>query len=211
MWPYSDTRLTGGPHGMPPERVRRVQRDRMLKAMTEVVARDGYAETTVRKLLAQAGLSRRTYYDLWEDKEDCYLDAYGEIAAQLTAHAAAGFEQGGSPRERVRLAVEAIAAFCIEEPDAACACLVEGLAAGQAARVKRGELIEAIAATIAPALAELRPDGPSPELTARATVGGILELLYGPLARRDVTALRRLAEEIGELPILLPMGASTAR
>lgn len=192
---------------MPPERVREVQRDRMLKAMTEVVAREGYAETTVRKLLAQAGLSRRTYYDLWEDKEDCYLDAYGEIAEELRARATAGVERGDTPRDRVRLAVEALAAFCIDEPDAACACIVEGLAAGQAARAKRAELIEGIAATIAPALAELRPEGPNPELTARATVGGILELLYGPLARRDVAALRRLAEEIGELPILLPMPA----
>lgn len=195
---------------MPPERVREVQRDRMLKAMTEVVARDGYADTTVRKLLAQAGLSRRTYYDLWEDKEDCYLDAFGEIAGELTARAAAGYERGDSPRDRVRFAVEEIAGFCIDERDAACACIVEGLAAGQAARAKRAELIEAIAATIAPALAELRPDGPNPELTARATVGGILELLYGPLARGDVAALRHLAEEIGELPILLPMRAPTA-
>jgi AcrR family transcriptional regulator len=195
---------------MPPERVREVQRDRMLKAMTEVVAHEGYAETTVRKLLAQAKLSRRTYYDLWEDKKDCYLDAYGEIADELTTRAAAGFERGDTPRDRVRFAIEEIAGFCIEEPDAACACIVEGLAAGAAARAKRSELIEAIAATIAPALAELRPDGPSPELTARATVGGILELLYGPLARRDVTALRRLAEEIGELPILLPMGSPAA-
>ena len=43
MWPNADFRLTGGPHGMSPERVREIQRERMLKAMTEVVARDGYA------------------------------------------------------------------------------------------------------------------------------------------------------------------------
>lgn len=191
---------------MPPTRVREIQRERMLKAMTEVVAREGYAETTVRKLLAQAGLSRRTYYDLWVDKEDCYLDAYGVIADELTARATAGVERGESPRDRVRLAVEALAEFCVEQPDAGCTCIVEGLAAGQAARAKRTELIEAIAATIAPALAELRPDAPNPALTARATVGGILELLYGPLARHDVKALRDLAAQIGELPILLPIG-----
>jgi AcrR family transcriptional regulator len=206
MWPHADVKLTGGPHGMPPQRVREIQRDRMLKAMTEVVAREGYADTTVRKLLAQAGLSRRTYYDLWVDKEDCYLEAYGEVADRLAARAEDGFERGATPRERVRLAVEGLADFCLEQPDSACACIVEGLAAGQAARLKRGELIERIGATIAPALAELRPDAPNPELTARATVGGIFELLYGPLARRDPKALRALADQIGELPILLPMG-----
>jgi len=206
MWPQADTKLTGGPHGMAPGRVREIQRERMLRAMTEVVAREGYAETTVRKLLAQAGLSRRTYYDLWVDKEDCYLDAYGVIADQLATRAAAEFERGDTPRSRVRFAVEAIAGFGVEQPDAACACIVEGLAAGQAARAKRAELIDRVATTIAPALAELRPDAPNPALTARATVGGIFELLYGPLARRDVKALRDLAEQIGELPILLPIG-----
>lgn len=205
MWPAADVKLTGGPHGMPPQRVRDIQRERMLKALTEVVAREGYAEATVRKLLAQAGLSRRTYYDLWVDKEDCYLDAYGEIADQLADRAAAAFAQGATPHERVRLAVEALASFCIEQPDAACACIVEGIAAGQAARAKRAELIERIAAMIEPALAELRPDAPNTALAARATVGGIFELLYGPLARRDVEQLRSLAEQIGELPLLLPV------
>lgn len=190
---------------MAPQRVREVQRERMLRAITEVVAREGYADTTVRKLLAQAGLSRRTYYDLWADKEDCYLDAYDEIADRLAERAAEGFGQGVTPRERVRLAVEALVGFCIDEPDAACACIVEGLAAGQAARAKRAELIERIADTIAPALAELRPDAPNPALTGRATVGGIFELLYGPLARRDVEQLRSLAEQVGELPMLLPV------
>jgi AcrR family transcriptional regulator len=206
MWPNVNVKLTGGPHGMDPKVVREVQRERMLKALTEVVAREGYAETTVRKLLAQAGLSRRTYYDLWVDKEDCYLDAFGEIADRLTARAAEGFARGDTPRERIRLAVEGLVGFCVEQPDAACACIVEGLAAGQAARLKRGELIERIADTIAPALAELRPDAPNPALTARATVGGIFELLYGPLARRDVKQLRTLADQIGDLPILLPIG-----
>lgn len=206
MWPNADFRLTGGPHGMPPERVREIQRERMLKAMTEVVARDGYAETTVRKLLAQAGLSRRTYYDLWEDKEDCYLDAFGVISDRLAERAEQGFGDGATAREQVRLAVEGIAGFCVDEPDAACAAVVESLAAGQAARAKRSDLIERIASTIAPALAELRPEASNPALTARATVGGILELLYGPLARRDVAALRDLSEQIGELPILMPTG-----
>lgn len=191
---------------MPAGRVREIQRERMLKAMTEVVAREGYAETTVRKLLTQARLSRRTYYDLYVDKEDCYLDAYGVIADQLAARTAAGFERGDSAAEQVRLAVEELAAFCLEQPEAACACIVEGLAAGPAARLRRGELTERVAATIAPALAELRPDAPNPTLAARATVGGILELLYGPLARGDRDALQSLSEQIGELPILLPVG-----
>jgi AcrR family transcriptional regulator len=202
MWDRANLKLSGGPHGIPPAVVREIQRDRLLKATVEVVARDGYAETTVRKLLAQAKLSRRTYYDLYHDKEDCYLDAFARIADELAAAAMAGFERADTPEEQVQAAIEALPAFCVEEPVAACACLVEGLAAGAAARAARTELVERLAGMLAPAFAQLRRSGSDPLLMARATVGGVFELLYGPLARRDLEQLRALVTRIGELPIL---------
>jgi AcrR family transcriptional regulator len=205
MWPNINVKLTSGPHGLPPAQVRAVQRDRLLKATTEVVAREGYAAATVRGLLAQAGLSRRTYYDLYVDKEDCYLDAFGEIAAELERRVGTALEAGESPRRSVQLAVEALTDFCIEEPDAACAALVESLAAGQAGREARNELIARLADAFAPPLAELHAPGSGSTLVARATVGGIFELLYGPLARRDVERLRDLRGEIGELPLIGPV------
>lgn len=205
MWSQANVKLSGGPHGMPPAKVRAVQRDRLLKATTEVVAREGYAATTVRDLLAQSGLSRRTYYDLYVDKEDCYLDAFREIAAQIEQRVGAALESGDSARESVRQAVEELADFCIEEPDAACAALVESLAAGQSGREARNELIARLADAFAPPLAELRAAGTGSTLIARATVGGIFELLYGPLARRDVERLRDLRGQIGELPLIGPV------
>lgn len=205
MWPHANVKLSGGPHGMPPAKVRAVQRDRLLKATTEVVAREGYAATTVRDLLAQSGLSRRTYYDLYVDKEDCYLDAFGEVATQIERRVGSALASGATARESVRLAVEALVDFCVEEPDAACAALVEGLAAGQAGREARNELIARLAQTLAPPLTELRAGGSGSALIARATVGGIFELLYGPLARRDVERLRDLRGQIGELPLIGPV------
>lgn len=202
MWDQADVKLSGGPHGLAPAVVREVQRDRLLKATVEVVAQEGYAATTVRKLLAAAKLSRRTYYDLYQDKEDCYLDAFGRIADELAEVVTAEFERGGTPVERIRLAIEAIPSFCVDEPAAACACIAEGLAAGAAARAARAALVERLATTLAPAFAELRPESADPALMARATVGGVLELLYGPLARHDVDKLGELADQIGELAIV---------
>jgi AcrR family transcriptional regulator len=204
MWPQADVKLAGGPHGMSPAEVSGIQRERLLKATTEVVARKGYAAATVRDLLAEAGLSRRTYYALYVDKEDCYLDAFREIAGQIEERVSSAFSEGATARERIRLAVEALAGFCLTEPHAACACLVESLAAGPAGRQARGELAGRLATLFEPALAELRPADPNPALVARATIGGIFELLYGPLARHDLDALRDLAEQIGELPLVLP-------
>jgi AcrR family transcriptional regulator len=204
MWPQANVKLSGGPHGRSPAEVKQIQRERLLKATCEVVSRKGYAAATVRDLLAQSGLSRRTYYDLYTDKEDCYLDAFGEVAKQIEERIGAAFDYADSPRDRVRLALEALIDFCVAEIDAACACLVESLAAGAAGREARSALIERVAATFAPALAEMRPADPNPALIARATIGGIFELLYGPLARQDVDKLRDLADQIGELPLVMP-------
>lgn len=206
MWPTADVKLSGGPHGMPASAVRRVQRDRLLRATTAVVARKGFASATVRDLLSESGLSRRTYYDLYEDKEEAYLDAFASIADQIDARVGAALAGDGSTAERVTAAIEALTEFCAAEPEAACAVLVEGLAAGQSGRAARAELIERLADRLAPSLDALRPGAPDPSLTARATVGGIFELLYGPLARRDAERLRALADEITALP-LLPVAA----
>jgi AcrR family transcriptional regulator len=207
MWPQADVKLSGGPHGMPPATVRAIQRERLLKATTDVVSRKGYAAATVRDLLAESGLSPRTYYELYADKEECYLDAFAEIAEQIVERGTAAFALGETPHERIRLALEALAGFCLDEPDAACASLVESLAAGLTGREARGRLIDRFAEMFAPALAELRPGDPRPALIARATVGGVFELLYGPLARHDLERLRELTEQIGELPIVLPASA----
>jgi len=207
MWPQSDVKLTGGPHGLAPEVVREIQRERLLKATVEVVSQKGYAATTVRDLLGASGLSRRTYYDLYGDKEACYLDAFAEIARQVEERIGTAVGRGADGRERMRLALEALVDFCVEEPRAACACLVESLAAGQPGRSVRAALIERIATTLGPVLSELRPNDPNPDLTGRATVGGVFELLYGPLARQDVARLRELREQIGELPTVLPTSA----
>jgi AcrR family transcriptional regulator len=204
IWPQADIKLTGGPHGLAPEVVQGIQRERLLKATVEVVSRKGYAATTVRDLLAASGLSRRTYYDLYGDKEACYLDAFAEIASQIEATVGAAIEQGRDGRAKVRLALEALVDFCAEEPAAACACLVESLAAGPAGRKARTSLIERLAGVLGPGLSELRPDDPIPALTGRATIGGVFELLYGPLARHDVGRLRELTTQIGELPTVIP-------
>ena len=207
MWPQADVKLSSGPHGIPPKIVKGIQRDRLLKATAEVVAREGYAATTVRKLLAHSRTSRRTYYALFTDMEDCYLAMFGELAQQMRARFSAGFERGAEAGERVRLALESLTDLCSSEPDAACACLVESLAAGAAGRAARSELIAALADTLTPALADLRPADPNPGLTAQAVVGGVFELLYGPLARHDRDGLEALAADIGELPLIQPVRA----
>src|SRR3954451_22759007 len=68
--------LPRGPHGLERDVVLASQRGRMLGAMAEAVARKTYAGTTVADVVAGAGVSRKTFYEHFSDKEECFLSAF---------------------------------------------------------------------------------------------------------------------------------------
>ncbi len=196
MWDQANIKLTGGPHGIPRTVVTKIQRDRLLRAMAKTVAEYGYQETTVRRLLGRAGLSRRTYYELFEDKEDCFLAAYDEAiehVLELVGEAYGGVDE---PRERIEQGLRAFLQFCADEPDVARMCVVEVLAAGPAARARRAATMERLADLVATALNELRGDEKLSRLSAQGLIGGVHELIYTPIDRGEVEHLPDLAEQI---------------
>lgn len=196
MWDQANIKLTGGPHGIPRPVVSKIQRDRLMRAMARTVAEYGYQETTVRRLLGRAGLSRRTYYELFEDKEDCFLAAYDEVIDHVLGLVIESYEQGGSPEERIESGLRALLQFCTDEPDVARMCVVEVLAAGPAARARRAETMERLASLMEEALSELRGDKALSKLAARGLIGGVHELIYAPIDRGEVEHLPELAEQI---------------
>jgi AcrR family transcriptional regulator len=196
MWDQANIKLTGGPHGIPRPVVTQIQRDRLLRAMARTVAEYGYQETTVRRLLGRAGLSRRTYYELFEDKEDCFLAAYDEAVDHILGLATEAYREGTSPEERIEHALRALLQFCADEPDVARMCIVEVLAAGATARARRADTMERLATLMEDALQELRGDERLSKLAARGLVGGVHELIYTPIDRGETESLPDLAEQI---------------
>jgi AcrR family transcriptional regulator len=71
-----EAKLPRGPHALPQEVVIAHQRERLLASAADAVADYGYAELTVRDLIEGAGVSRRTFYQLFEDKLECVLAAH---------------------------------------------------------------------------------------------------------------------------------------
>jgi AcrR family transcriptional regulator len=196
MWDQANIKLTGGPHGIPRPVVTKIQRDRLMRAMARTVAEYGYQDTTVRRLLGRAGLSRRTYYELFEDKEDCFLAAYDEVVDHVLGLVIEAYEEGGSPEEQIERGLRAFLQFCAEEPDVARMCIVEVLAAGPAARSRRAETMERLAGLMEEALQDLRGDRKLSKLAARGLIGGVHELIYSPIDRGEVEHLPELAEQI---------------
>jgi AcrR family transcriptional regulator len=70
-------RLRSGPGGLPRGQVTEIQRSRMLAAAVEAIEEVGYARMTVAQVISRARVSRKTFYDVFTDREDCFLAAFG--------------------------------------------------------------------------------------------------------------------------------------
>jgi AcrR family transcriptional regulator len=129
--------LPRGPHNLARDDVLASQRARMLDAMAETVAEKGYAATTVGDVVAGAGVSRKTFYEHFRDKDECFLAAFDSgVDALLSAIAAAEPEEPtrmGLVRVRVRAYLVALAA----RPAFARTFLIEVFAAGPEALERR--------------------------------------------------------------------------
>lgn len=189
-------KLTGGPHGIPRAVVHEVQRGRLLDALAEVIAEEGYLNTTVHKILKRAGISRRTFYEIFSDKEDCFLAAYQEAADHVIVLVQRACRLGGTPELRIENSLRAMLEFSEREPAVATMCIVEVMAAGEKARERRAKTMERLTELVAGALEARCEDRDEAMLRARVLVGGVHEMVYDSLARGEVEGLSELAEEV---------------
>src|ERR1700730_13035918 len=95
-------RLRPGPNGLPRGRVTEIQRSRMLAAALEAVEEVGYARMTVAQVISRAKVSRKTFYDVFADREDCFLAALEQAVAQVGKLVRDAYEQESAWRDGVR-------------------------------------------------------------------------------------------------------------
>lgn len=187
-------KLPRGRHGLPREVITESQRTRILDGMVEVVAERGYIETTIADVIGVAGVSRKTFYELFEDKEDCFLVAYDEWLGIIVEGTAEAYESdpGASWPERLRLGFAALLETLSENPAVARFCIVEALGAGPKALVRRDAAMRELTHFVDAGRAETSFELPG--ITSLTLIGGIEELLYSEIIH-GATA---------QLPVRLP-------
>jgi AcrR family transcriptional regulator len=188
--------LPRGRHRLSREEVAHSQRERALKAMVEAVADRGYAETRVVDVIERAGLSRKTFYELFGDKEDCFLAAYDEVSARLYSVCEEAFENAaGQPwPKRIRAGVTALVGELAADQAAARFAVIEVLAAGPKALARRDAAIRQFTGFIDAGRSESSLELPG--LTSTAIVGGIYELLYTEILHGATSQLPARIPEI---------------
>jgi len=184
------------------------KRQRILQGMLESVGQKGYEQTTVQDALDAAGLYRQAFYDSFEDKEDCYLQALDAGSAWIELAMREAAMGKTTWRGRLRGALAGLLNFIDEQPAVGRALLVEVHAAGPRAVEKRTEAMGRAAELMD--LAREESDGTAPAISAEAVVAGILAVLHGRLSSEKTTGFRQLLPELMYLAVLPYFGADAA-
>lgn len=182
--------------------------------MIEVVSQRGYPETRVVDVIGVAGVSRKTFYELFDSKEDCFLAAYDVLLGNLLGEAGNAFEGNpGAPwAERIRGALEVLLAHLAAHPEKARFAIVEVLAAGPKALARRDAALRQFTGFLEAGRSETSVELPG--IISLSIAGGINELLYSEILHG---AASRLPERLPDLmfwvtlPFLGPEGASAER
>jgi AcrR family transcriptional regulator len=164
--------------------------------MIDVVSARGYPETRVVDVIGVAGVSRKTFYELFESKEDCFLAAYDVLLENLLGTATDAFESpAGAPwAERVGAALEVLLVHLSRHPDEARFAIVEVLAAGPKALARRDSALRQFTGFLESGRSETSVELPG--ITTLAVAGGINELLYSEILHG---AVRRLPSRLPDL------------
>jgi AcrR family transcriptional regulator len=183
--------LPRGPQALPREQVAADQRERLFAALLEIVNERGFAGATISGLVQRAGISRSSFYEHYENKEQCLLAAFDDSVERLTRRMVAGLDPGGELRDQIEGLLCGLFEATVERPQAARLVCVEVSAAGPAG-VQRWAQGAALFEQVIARLFEQAPgEGTIPEPVAKAVVGALRKIVYARvLAARSERALR---------------------
>jgi AcrR family transcriptional regulator len=205
-------KLPPGRHGLSREFVLHNQRERLIGGLAEAIAEHGYAATTVAHITRAAAVSRRTFYEHFSSKDDCFVVAYETVMERLRECVAAAFGGVDDWPRAIRAAIAAMLGFLAADPNLARLCLVEGLVAGPVVVERYDAAIQSFVPYIREGREEL-----SREALARlaptveeALVGGMVSLISRRIVAGQGPELEELLPDLVEFTLTPYLGAAEA-
>lgn len=192
--------------------VAELQRTRMLTAMVQEISERGAVNVSVGHVVGRSGVSRRTFYEIFHDREDCFLAAFDDALKSVAAVVVPAFQAQGSWRVKLRAGLVALLE-CLEHDRATARLLVaESLAAGSMALRRRQSVIAQIVSVVERGSTESATVAESSSsLTAEGIVGGVLWVLQVRLAGDDPNNLLDLTGPLMGMIVLPYLGPAAAR
>jgi AcrR family transcriptional regulator len=193
-----------------PDDVLGVQRARLLAATFAVVEDTGYRQLTVAHVINRARVSRKTFYDTFCDREDCYLAALRLVHDQASGRAREAYLRGADWRGGLRSAVAELLVLMDAEPALARMYVVDALAGGERIMQFRGAVMNELAQVVDRGRRQGGGTRVVPGLTAEGIVGGIFAILRSRLSKADGPPLTSLLGQLMSMIVLPYLGSRAA-
>jgi AcrR family transcriptional regulator len=180
--------------------VSELQRARLLDATFAVVAEVGYRGMAVRAVAERAGVSSKTFYDLFSDREDCFLTAFDHGVEQLAARARPAFERERGWAARIRAGLGVLLEVLEGEPALRRLVFVEALGAGPRVLMRRAGVLGQLAGVIDEGRVGVEGADGLPALMAEGVVGGAFGVIHARLFQEP---RKPLVELLGPLMAMI--------
>lgn len=197
--------------GLSREQVIQIQRSRLLVAAAGAVEELGYTNVTVAHITRRARVSRRTFYELFANREECLVALAESIVEDIRLEIAVAALEGLPWRERVRGALWVTLAFLDREPALARVCVVQSLRGGQGMLERREGVLRDLASALDAGRLEGTRGRECPPLTAEGLVGAALTIVHARLARGEREPLTELLGELMGMIVLPYLGPAAAQ
>jgi AcrR family transcriptional regulator len=167
-----------------------------MTAMTDAVGEQGYTATTVSKVIARAGVSRKAFYQHFHNKEECFLDTYDTIVEEGMDRVANAYREAEGLSDSAGAGIEALFERAIESPDVLRLILIEVSALGPAGAARRERLIVGYEQLLRESIGLIPGPGAIPNPILRAVVGGLNKVLYSRVQSGEHEQLRELIPDL---------------
>jgi AcrR family transcriptional regulator len=182
----------------------------MLGAAVEAVDEVGYARMTVAQVISRARVSRKTFYDVFADREDCFLSAFDQALRRATHEAREAYERESEWCDAVRAGLAALLIFLEDEPSVAKLCVVEALAAGERVLERRARALDEFAKVLDRGRFAAEATSEPPTLTSEGVVGGVFAVLHARVLDGGKQPLTDLLSPLMSMIVLPYLGAQAA-
>jgi AcrR family transcriptional regulator len=187
-----------------------VQRGRLLAAAAEVVSEAGYGGMSMARVTSRAGVSRGTFYELFESREDCFLALFEEALARIAAVAVPAYEQEHGWRDGVRAGLSRALQFIGDEPGLGALLIVHALGAGPKVLERRARGLDRLIAIVDHGRSDGKAGHGPPRLTAEGIVGAVLSVLHARLLEPGRRPPSELLNELMAMIVLPYLGQAAA-
>jgi AcrR family transcriptional regulator/DNA-binding MarR family transcriptional regulator len=178
-----------------------------LGSAVTVVSEVGYGQMTVSRVAGGARVSRRTFYELFDDREDCFLTVFNEAVKSVSELVLAACADECGWEEQVRSGLAALLTFFDEQPGIASLLIVDALQAGSRVQERRAEILAQLAG-------ELHREGATreiPPLTGEGLAGAVLGVIHTRLSAKQPGRMLDLLNPLMGMILLPYLGSAAAQ